>query len=414
MKKILIVSYYFPPLNIIASKRYGTMCKYFEQYGYKPYILTTKHNRNYIEWDVHFDLKLPVDEEQLICLGKSKENCEVNNKFIKFVLRFIAKKEIMSGTLERKAFGWYEQVKKNIDLEKICDIDIIIGTYPGMENLYVASYLSRKIGCPYIVEVRDLISDYMDMSAKRKNVRWLDRIIEKNILNRASGIVTVTPGFRDILRRRFSYKKFSVVFNGYDGEKNARELAKPSEKYLYYAGSLYLHRLESFRLLVKCLRKANLESHEKIKFIVRSIGPKELDMEAKRIIKRERMQEYVKILEAVPEEIVIQEQRQAYINVVLSTLHEQDAAFMATIPGKLYELLNVVPPILTIVQKNSDVGKVLNYTQKGIASASEEEIINFILKDCKLYTGNRNIDYFTRKRQARRLCKFVDEVLETI
>ena len=38
MKKILIVSYYFPPLNAMASKRYGYMCKYFRENGYEPEI----------------------------------------------------------------------------------------------------------------------------------------------------------------------------------------------------------------------------------------------------------------------------------------------------------------------------------------------------------------------------------------
>ncbi len=387
MKKILIVTYYFPPLNLIASKRYGTMCRYFERNGYKPYILTTKHNRKYIAWDAHFDLEVPVAEEQLIRAGNSKENCRVDNKFIRLLLHIIDKKDVMSGTLERKAFGWYEEVKKSIDLKKLQDIDMIIGTYPGMENLYVASYLSRKLGCPYIVEIRDLISDYMDISGKTKNVRWLDRIIERSILSRASGIITVTPGFRNILKQRFSDKRFKVVFNGYDVENNINELKRPGEKYLYYAGSLYQHRLESFELLVKCLRKVNLVSEEKIRFIIRSIGPKELDVAAKILVRRENMQEYVNILEAVPEEIVRQEQQQAYINVVLSTLHEEDAAFMATIPGKLYELMNMMPPILAIVQKDSDLGKVLDYTQKGIASVSEKRIIDFIWKSSELYKG---------------------------
>lgn len=73
MKKILIVSYYFPPLNLIAAKRYGTMCKYFEEYGFEPYIITTKHDRAFIEWNVRFDLKLPVSQKQIIQLGKSKK-----------------------------------------------------------------------------------------------------------------------------------------------------------------------------------------------------------------------------------------------------------------------------------------------------------------------------------------------------
>ena len=87
MKNVLIVSYYFPPINMIAAKRYGTMCKYFEKYGYKPYILTTRHNRS-VWLDVKMELELPVNKDQIIRIGKPEENCVVDNFAIKIVLRF--------------------------------------------------------------------------------------------------------------------------------------------------------------------------------------------------------------------------------------------------------------------------------------------------------------------------------------
>lgn len=417
MKKVLIVSYNFPPLNTIASKRYGIMCKYFEQYGYEPYILTTRHDRNYIEWNVRFDLDLPVKEEHIIRLGKSRDNYAVSNKLIRFIIYLLEKGKIASATLDARAFGWYEEVKKSIDLEKIRDVDIIIGTHPEMGNLYVARYLSNQIGCPYIIDIRDLISDYKEVPDCCKNIRWVDRIIEKAILGKARGIVTVTPGFCRILKKRFPKNRFKVVFNGYEnslfndqGRKARIEGSK--DKYLYYAGSLYSHRLESFELLVKCLKKINHESGERVKLVIRSIGPKKLDTEAKKIVKWENMQEYIHILEPVSEEVVRQEQENAYINIILSTLHEDDRALMTTIPGKLYELLNTKVPVLAIAQEKSDIGKVLNYAQKGVASASAESISDFIMNDYKNYEGNENIKYFTRENQARKLCRFMDEVLE--
>lgn len=411
MKKVLIVSYYFPPINIVAARRYGIMCKYFEKYGYEPYVLTTSYSRN-TGLDARLDLELPIEKHRIIRIGNSKSNSEIKSIFWNFVMELLDSCKIMSRTLAWEVLGWYERVKRELDMERIRDIDIIVATYPAMGNLYVAKYLSKKLKCPYIADIRDLISDYSETTEGFRNCKWLDTIIEKYILDTAGGIVTVTPGFRNILRKRYPGKRYKVVFNGWDDVKTVQAAPKVADKYLYYAGSLYLHRLESFELLVKCLKKINAGGNDKYKFLVRSIGPKELDVKAVNIVKREGMQEYVNILPSVPGNIVRQEQKEACINVVLSTVHEDDMALMTTIPGKVYELLNEDASILAIVPRGSDIEKVLQYTQKGITSISEDEIMDFIVKKNKIYEGNGNIAYFTRERQAERLCRFMDKVLE--
>ncbi len=411
MRRVLIVSYHFPPVNRVASRRYGVMCKYLEMFGYEPYIITTNYDRT-LKGNACLDLEIPVDKKKIIRIGTPKRNCEIESFFWNFVLDQMDLYKIESRTLSRGSIGWYEKVKRNLRLEDIKDVDIIIGTYPPMENLYVAAYLSRKLKCPYIVDIRDLISDYIETTPGYKDSRWLDQVLERKILREAEGIVTVTSGFRNILKKRYPDKQFKVVFNGWDERKYEEIAYEPKEKYLYYAGSLYLHRLESFELLMKCLKRVNLVTNERYKLIIRSIGPKTLDEQAKRMVQKEGMQEYIAILETVPEDIVKREQKQAYINVVLSTIHEDDEALMTTIPGKVYELLNERVPILAIVPKGSDVEKVLCYTDKGIVSTDEKEIVDFILGDHRQYRGNIKIGYFTRKKQAERLCRFMDKVLK--
>jgi len=78
MKKVLIVSYYFPPIEVIAAKRFGTMCKYFEENGYKPYVLTTKIDGN-LGVDVGRKLELPIDKKQIIQIGSDRTNGEIEN-----------------------------------------------------------------------------------------------------------------------------------------------------------------------------------------------------------------------------------------------------------------------------------------------------------------------------------------------
>ena len=287
LKKVLIVSYFFPPINMVAARRYGTMCRYFRRYGYEPYVITTKQGRN-SSWDVNMDLELPIEREHIIKIGTSKRNYEIDSILGNMLMDIMDSCKFVSRTLARDAIGWYEKVKKSIDLEKIKNVELIIGTYTPMANLFVAKYLSRRIGCPYIVDIRDLISDYTEKDNGYKGCKWLDYIIEQYILRSAGGIVTVTPGFRDVLRKRYPDKQFKVVFNGWDTKELTEVKQKSENKFLYYAGSLYQHRLESFELLVKCLKRINQESAEKYMFIVRSIGPKELDVKAKDIVRREK------------------------------------------------------------------------------------------------------------------------------
>lgn len=410
MKKVLIVSYYFPPINMIAAKRFGTMCKYFESYGYEPFILTTKHNRS-VWLNVKMDLEVPIDRNHILEIGKAGSNNMVNSLVGKIILNTLEKRHIKSRTINANAIGWFEYVRDTIEIKQLPDIDIIIGTFPPMEDLFVTRYLAKKMCIPYLVDIRDLISDYTETIEGYKPATKLDCIIEKEIITKSEGIITVTPGFRDILRKRYPNKKSKVVFNGWSTSPKINEEENTERKYLYYAGSLYSHRVESFELLIKCLKKINNNTEDKIYFIVRSIGPAYLDAQAKKIVYQEKMQAYVSILEATSEDIVRQEQERAFINVVLSTVHEQDKSLMTTIPGKVYELMAEDKPVLAIVSNKSDVAKVLHYTEKGIATISENEIIEFISDNYKRYVGNNRISYFSRKKQAERLCKFMDKVL---
>jgi hypothetical protein len=43
MKKVLIVTYYFPPHTAIGAQRPYRLAKYFPKYGWEPIVLTVKH-----------------------------------------------------------------------------------------------------------------------------------------------------------------------------------------------------------------------------------------------------------------------------------------------------------------------------------------------------------------------------------
>lgn len=161
---------------------------------------------------------------------------------------------------------------------------------------------------------------------------------------------------------------------------------------------------------MKALKKIN--ETEEIRLIVRSIGPKDLDNKAKKAIEAMGLKNCVEVLPPATEDIIKKEQSAAYVNIILSSIHEENFEQMITVPGKTYELMHEKPPVLGIASKQSEVAALISYTKKGIVTASENEIVNFVLFNCRKYTGNSNIVKFSRKYQAKRLCKFMDYILK--
>lgn len=411
MKNVLIISRWFPPLNMIASKRFGCMCGYFEDYGYIPYVLTSVGQRVKIS-GFSMDLPSPINEGRILRIGQMDRAYIPHSFKYTIIGDLLERAGLFLNTLSASSLGRYEMIREKLECSKLKNIDIIIATYPEMDSIYVAKFLSKKLGCPYIVDFRDLV-EFADgiPTNLHHNIR-LDVLIEKICLRDASALVPVTQGYKKILRKRYPHKKIRVVYNGWESSKTEKVLDETSRivsKYMYYAGTLYEHRLESLTLLLRCIKE--IIKQEDISIVIRSAGPYEYDKKMKKIIAEYGMGGYVKILPPTSSDIVKKEQESAYFNVVLSTIHEEDSELMATIPGKVYELLPIERPVLAIVPENSDVDRLLRYTKKGIGTTNKNKIIDFILNRNADCIGNDRIYEFTRENQAKKYCDLIGDVI---
>lgn len=407
MKKVLIVSYHFPPLNSMAAKRYGYMCKYLEDYGYEANILTQRpRSAGYL--DAKLELSVSVESNKVCRIGALGVSYPIHNFLINLILYHMRKKGIASRVLNEMAIGWYEKVKNEIDLEKYKDIDIVIGTFPAIENVLVGKYIARKLNIPFVAEIRDLITDYEEGINKDYWSRKVDKYIENSILSKVAGIVSVTTGFTKILAERYPKKKVRTVYNGWEYNCVKNEKHEKMD-YIYYAGSLYEHRVESLKLLLDVLKKNNI----KTEVIIRSLGPENLNEKLRKYIIELELTEQVKLKNAATEEVVCKEQNMAKINLLVSSVHAEDYALMTTLPGKLFELINVDSPVLAVVNDVAEISEILKTTDKGIATIQENKIVDFITGGYKQYLGNEKANEFSRANQAKKLCEFLDEILST-
>lgn len=403
MKKVLIVSWYFAPCSRMGAKRFGIMCKYFMENGYEPYVITT--SSSYTKGGAKSDLEIPISSENIFEINVDKEE-----NFLMQIILWIFKILKLHSRAVDASYMWYKSVIKTLDIEQLKNIafDIVIGTYDPMADLCIAKYLSKKLRCKYIIDIRDFISDEKETTEGKRRTFKLDYVIEKLALSHADGIVTISPEMSDVMRKRFRGKRIVTVYNGWEGRQTKRNISC-GEKYLYYAGQFYERYMECFEVFLQALKKVN--EQEKIKMLIRSIGPERFNVKIKKMAKRMGMEEYVTVLPSADNSVVEEERQKAYINIVLNTVHDEYQR-NATLPGKTYEYMSEKTPILAISPENSRLAKLLRYTDKGIATNKESEMVDFILNADGKYEGNKNVLKFSRKYQAARLCRFMDKILE--
>ena len=192
VKKVIIVSRHFPPMNTMAAKRYGYMCKYMHEYGWEPYVIASyARNGGYLESKT--DLDIPVGRDHIQRIGMMGIVYPIDNLLYSLLFENVNRYGSLR-VFERSSWGWLEKVKKDLKEIDIEGVKLVLGTYPSVENLLVARYISRKYGIPYVVDIRDLMSDYKEGVSQGVKARFFETMTERIIISSSKGVVCTTNG----------------------------------------------------------------------------------------------------------------------------------------------------------------------------------------------------------------------------
>jgi glycosyltransferase involved in cell wall biosynthesis len=227
MKKVLIISYWFPPLNVIASLRIYAFAKYLREKGFETTVLTSIKKypcgtENYIDTsqipvvEVDFGITGTIDN-----VNNLRQMSACNSTFwaasLKTLVKYCEKiKNVFLGNFFTPEDFWFFKAME--EAEKLCSemsFDVVISS-SGPISSHVVAYLLKKKH-PHLLwcsDYRDMWS-YNDMFSRPK---WplciLQRKIEKRLNSKADCLITVSDPLREILAQ--DYKgKVVVIENGY-------------------------------------------------------------------------------------------------------------------------------------------------------------------------------------------------------
>jgi len=250
LKKVLFITYYWPPAGGATVNRTFKFSQYLPEFGWEPVILTTQDGDfPFIDesllkevnpetkvyrsagFSLHkiFKKVSPKSEKNFIPYGFTDQS---KNSFMDNLSRWV-KYNFIPDT----RFPWYfGTARKAIRIIKEEKIDLIFSSSPPQTNHMIARKASRSTGIPWVADFRDPWTDVFWLAENSKRMKWIhrwDKRIERKTINRMNAVITVGPSLVRILQRKTN-NPIHLITNGYDER--------------YFTGEAY-HRTDKFRII---------------------------------------------------------------------------------------------------------------------------------------------------------------------
>ena len=422
MKRVLIITYYWPPSGGSGVQRWLKMSKYLPENGWQPVIYTTKD----AEYPIT-DLTLEKDvapEAEII----RRPILEPYNFYKKFLGIKKQEKIKVGFASESKKTGWKEKlsvwirgnffipdarcwwVKPSVRyLKKYLKehpVDAIISTGPPHSMHLIAMKLKKRIDIPWIADFRDPWTeiDFYDELHLSRCANRKQHKLERQVLTQADEVVTVSWNWAKGLER-LGDRKVQVIQNGYDWVFDpAEEKPTLSEAFtLTHLGVIGPAR--NAPTLWQALQELKDEINDFNKALkIKLVG--QVDQSVFENLKTCGLTENTEPIAHVSHDEVkrIQDASQVLLLLVNNAPNAK-----GILTGKLYEYLASGRPILAIGPEDGDAAQLLKETHAGfIVDFENKEKMKEVIKELyQNYLGNglpfndnKEIEKYSRKALA--------------
>lgn len=417
MKKVLIISFDYPPIGNVAARRFGDLTNYMNENGWEPYVLTTNSSGT---------LPVRISESNIIRIGSHPQSSikleeasrSVKNPLIRKTQNIYHRLGFNFRIIDKYMFTWMKEVKskKQDILNEIGEVDLVLSSFGPGSSIWLGRYFSKALDVPWVLDYRDLGS--LHTNKRNKLVINFEKVVEKLLISPAVVLTTIGDTLKDVLNKNFNKESFTI-FNGWDKSTlevkedesaNRMDNSLKSGKYIYYAGRFYEYQLTSMFLVLDALK-----TQEDIELCIRSLGPEEFDLQIKEYAEKIGVTHKVKFLPPTDQYTVSAESNSSLINLVIEDLDQTVEWKKGTLTGKFLGLLPLTPPILTVARSDSEIGDILNHTKKGLLCSNFNEVESFldsVIDNKEKYSGDfKSIEYYSKETQAKKLCEVLNNVL---
>lgn len=429
MKRVLILTYYWPPSGGPGVQRWLKFVKYLPHFGYEPIVLTVDPQKaTYPVLDKSLLIEIPENlriyhtstrepyglykklfrKKQVPYSGFANET---GNGPINAVSRFIRGNLFVPDA----RIGWNRYaISRAIELIEKCQIETFITTSPP-HSTQLAGVEIKNIfpQIRWIADLRDPWTDiyYYDKMLHLPWVKKKDLRYEKKVLEKADVIITVSDFLQNLFTEKFNdvaaKDKIKVITNGFDPDdfKDIKSVRNTDSFTVTYVGTIaHNYNLNGF---IKAMEYVKTEVGEKLHIqFTGSISPK-----WKKVLKA-NLKQHIDFHKHVEHSEAIRQMKASdmLLLVVPEIINNE-----GIITGKVFEYLASERPILGIGPVNGDASGILEKTGSGKMFSYEDHeniskfVLQFALKEKEWFPDHDQIQKFSRKRITENLVKLIEK-----
>lgn len=430
-KKVLVITYYWPPSGGSGVQRWVKFVKYLKQQGWDP-VIYTPSNPERPAIDESLLSEIPQDTE--IVTQPIWEPYTFYKKFVG-----IKKEEKLGSGLMKSGneSSFFQKISIWIRgnffipdarkfwikpseqfLVKYCaenNIDAIVSTGPPHSMHMIAKGVSGKTGIPWIADFRDPWTniDFFEDLHLSNTARAIHHKLEKEVLDSADSIIVISP----TMKKEFAEitdTPISVITNGFDEtDFSDAEPISNSKFVVSHVGMMTPTRNPD--ILWQALGELRDENTRFAdNFNLQLIG--KIDSSILDSIRSNNVENLVSVISYVPHSEIVRYQKgsDALLLIVNNT---PNANLILT--GKFFEYLAAERPIICISPVKGDMSEILQTTKAGsLFSYKDKQALKEHLlalfeswENDSLSYNTKNIQQFSRKNLTKKLIEELNTVI---
>ena len=425
LKKVLIITYYWPPSGGAGVQRTLHFAKYLGDYNCTPYVLTV--DPAYASY--------PVIDESLKSIVPSTLNVTYTKSFeaLNILSAVAGKDKVPYGgfTNQKKSsffqdalkwirgnffipdarIGWIKYaVQKASELIQTHQIDTILISSPPHSSQLIGLKLKKEF--PHLKWVADLRDPWTDIYYYKEllHTNWAkkkDLALEKKVLERADSILVVSNYIKYAFAEKslkINVDKIHVLPNGFDENDFAKEEIKSEDKfYITYVGTMADSYKPTvfFESLSKLISANNLNN-----LVFRFVGsvPQHIKDQLQTLNISSEFIGHVKHQDAV--------KFMKQTNLLLLVIPDAPGS-EGILTGKLFEYLGAKKRIIGIGPSNGDAATIIRSCNAGEMfdrtdkKQLQEWLLNEINHDNRHLINQAEVSKYTRKELTQQLSSII-------
>jgi glycosyltransferase involved in cell wall biosynthesis len=432
-KKVLIITYYWPPSGGAGVQRWLKTVKYLREFGWEPVIYTPENP------------EAPVLDNSL--LTDVLPGIEIIRRpiwepysYYKKLVGLKPGEGINAGFLsEKKKPGLAENlsvwlrgnffipdarkywIKPSISFLKgyIKDhkVDSIVSTGPPHSMHLIALELHKLCAIPWMADFRDPWTG-IDFYHQLKLSRFADRRhhrMERAVLETADAVTVVSKSMEEDFQS-ICGRNYNIVMNGFDNSDIRPVRADEMDKKfsIAHVGSIVPSRnpLTLWNVLAELVKEDfDFASRLEIKLVGK------IDVSVINSIQQSGLSNYTRRIDYLPHDQVLFEMQKSHI---LLLLINQTPNSKGILTGKIFEYMAAQRPVICIGPEDGDASEILTETGSGITTGFDDHdaLKKIISEHFQSYCNNQSfipsssIEMYSRKYLTGKIAGILDDIIE--